>query len=196
MARCEMASFSDAHETTNVPIIAAQLQRLILPRQSQIWAVLHASDSDDRLAYSLAATFYGRMCLSGEVCDLSLAQLGWLRRAMAFYQAAAPTIKHGRSTLRDSGIGNRRHSRGWQTVLRLRDDSQQALVVAHTFNTPGATELQVDLPPGDWAVTDTFHTDAVATRLHGCRLAISTRRPYAGLGVLLQRVESVANAPT
>jgi alpha-galactosidase len=121
MARCEMASFSDAHETSNVPILAAQLQRLILPRQSQIWAVLHAADSEDRLVYILAATFYGRMCISGEVFDLSAAQMETVRRSMDFYLKAAATIKHGRSTLRDSGIANRRHTQGWQYVLRVRD---------------------------------------------------------------------------
>jgi alpha-galactosidase len=187
MARCEMASFSDAHETTNVPIIAAQLQRLILPRQSQIWAVLHASDSDDRLAYSLAATFYGRMCISGEVFDLSPAQMAWVQRAMAFYQAAAPTLKHGRSVLRDSGIGNRRHSTGWQAVMRVADGGEQALFTAHTFNTPGPIELDWTLPEGDWALAASFHTDAVLPRLQGQRLTVQVQRPYAGLGLLLHR---------
>jgi alpha-galactosidase len=46
---CAMGSFSDAHESPEIPIIAANLQRLILPRQAQIWAVLHAADSDQRL---------------------------------------------------------------------------------------------------------------------------------------------------
>lgn len=186
MARCEMASFSDAHETTNIPILAAQLQRLILPRQSQIWAVLHAADSDDRLVYSLAATFLGRMCISGEVFDLSAAQMAWLQRAMAFYQAAAPTIKHGRSTLRDSGIGNRRHSRGWQTVLRVRDDGQQALLTAHSFNTPQPLELHVELPPGRWRLAEAFHTDAVRAQIGAHGLSLRIERPYAGLGLLLQ----------
>ena len=35
-----MGSFSDAHECPEIPVIAANLHRLILPRQSQIWAVL------------------------------------------------------------------------------------------------------------------------------------------------------------
>ena len=63
LARTAMSSFSDAHELVEIPIIAANLHRLMLPRQSQIWAVLHRADSDQRLAYSLAATFLGRMCL-------------------------------------------------------------------------------------------------------------------------------------
>ncbi|HEX6289127.1 MAG TPA: alpha-galactosidase, partial [Herpetosiphonaceae bacterium] len=43
LARTAMSSFSDAHEVVEIPIIAASLHRLMLPRQSQIWAVLKAS---------------------------------------------------------------------------------------------------------------------------------------------------------
>src|SRR6185295_152829 len=71
LGRTAMSSFSDAHELVEIPIIAANLHRLMLPRQSQIWAVLHRSDSMRRLGYSLAATFLGRMCLSGEIAELS-----------------------------------------------------------------------------------------------------------------------------
>ena len=46
LARTAMSSFSDAHELVEIPIIAANLHRLMLPRQSQIWAVLHRADSD------------------------------------------------------------------------------------------------------------------------------------------------------
>ena len=81
-------------------------------------------------------------------------------------------------------------------MLRLRDDGRQALVVAHTFDTPDGTDLLVDLPAGTWALVDAFHTDAVATRLDGARLTISARRAFAGLGVLLQQVPVVAKAQT
>ena len=187
MARCEMASFSDAHETTNIPILAAQLQRLILPRQSQIWAVLHAADSDERLIYSLSATFLGRMCISGEVFDLNEAQLALLRRAMEFYQQAAPTIKHGRSVLHDSGIGNRRHSSGWQHVLRLRDDGKHALLVLHTFGTRAPVDLVVDLPAGDWVIAGALHGDAVTFAAAGSRVVVCMHRPFNGAAVLLHR---------
>ena len=40
MALTSMASFSDAHECVEIPVIAANLHRVILPRQSQIWAVI------------------------------------------------------------------------------------------------------------------------------------------------------------
>jgi alpha-galactosidase len=189
-----MASFSDAHETTNVPILAAQLQRLILPRQSQIWAVLHASDSDDRLVYSLSATFYGRMCISGEVFDLSEPQMQWLRKAMAFYQAAVPVLKEGRSVLKDSGIGNRRHAVGWQSVLRVADDGEQILVTAHSLNSPAPIRISWALPEGEWQLAECFHTDAVQAQIHQDHLEITVNRAWNGLGLLLQRNKSAESA--
>ena len=51
--------------------IAANLQRLSLPRQSLVWVVLRKEATAQWLAYSLGATFLGRMCLSGELHALS-----------------------------------------------------------------------------------------------------------------------------
>lgn len=78
-----MGSFSDAHEPVIIPIIARNLQRLILPRQSLIWAVLHAGDDEARLVFSLAAPFLGRMCLSGDIHDLSDEQMAILRQSLS-----------------------------------------------------------------------------------------------------------------
>jgi hypothetical protein len=90
LALASMGSFSDAHESPEIPIIAANLHRLILPRQSQIWAVLHAADSTQRLVYSLSAGFLGRLCLSGEIDHLSETQWTLVKNAINFYEKVAP----------------------------------------------------------------------------------------------------------
>ena len=119
LARTAMSSFSDAHELPEIPIIAANLHALILPRQNQIWAVLHQSDSERRLIYSLAATFLGRMCLSGEVDQLSPQQWEIVRSAIRLYQDAAPVIKQGTSR-RFGNVGpSWRYPEGWQAVVRF-----------------------------------------------------------------------------
>ena len=58
MELVSQASFSDAHETLAIPVIAANMHRVIQPAQSQIWAVLRAKDDADRLTYSLTSTFW------------------------------------------------------------------------------------------------------------------------------------------
>ena len=88
-----LPSFSDAHETTAIPLIAANMHRVIRPGQSQIWAVLRAGDSRERLYYSLISTFLGRMCLSGDIYDLSPEQWEIVDQGMAFYRMVSDIIR-------------------------------------------------------------------------------------------------------
>ena len=154
MALSAMGSSSDAHETREIPIIAANLQRLILPRQSQIWAVLRKDDTAQRLAYSLAATFLGRMCLSGEVHDLSPAQWNLVVSAMELYRRVAPIIRDGHSTFHGETGESWRHPQGWQAVLRTSKRGDRALLVAHTFAKPFPKEVEIQLPGAGWKVDE------------------------------------------
>ena len=152
MARSAMSSFSDAHELVEIPIIAANLHRLMLPCQSQIWAVLRPSDSAQRLRYSLSATFLGRMCLSGDIEKLPAASWSLTREAIDFYHKCASVIKYGTSR-RFGAIGSSwRHPAGWQAVVRSSDS--QALVVVHTFaNSPECLEIPLS---GNWLLEESF----------------------------------------
>ena len=79
LALTSLSSFSDAHETLDIPIIAADLSRLVWSAQKQIWAVVRESDSLERVCYSLAATFLGRMCLSGDADVFKKVDMGSLK---------------------------------------------------------------------------------------------------------------------
>ena len=189
MALVSQASFSDAHETQDIPIIAANLQRLILPRQSQIWAVLHAGDSMQRLAYSLAAGFLGRLCLSGEIDSLNPDQWDLVNEAIQFYAKAAPIIKHGTSRLFRKIAPAWRHPRGAQAVLRLADDGQQALVVLHSFDGPLPGEMRIQLPAAtSWRVAGTFPASSTALPLEGNVLHYMPAGPFTGQVILLEKV--------
>jgi alpha-galactosidase len=153
-----LSSFSDAHELDEIPIIAASLHRLMLPRQSQIWAVLHPSDSDRRLVYSLAATFLGRMCLSGDVLNLSESQWSLAENAMRFYSCAAPIIKEGHSHIVGEIGPSWRYPQGWQGVLRYSSDGQKALVVLHAF-AQAPERVEVPLDNGIWRIEAHFDAD-------------------------------------
>lgn len=186
MALVSQASFSDAHETQDIPIIGANLHRLILPRQSQIWAVLHAADSPQRLAYSLAAGFLGRLCLSGEIDRLDPDQWALVNEAIRFYAQAAPIIKHGTSRLYRKIAPAWRHPRGAQALLRLADDGKQALVVLHSFDTPLPGEIRVPLPAGEgWQVAGVFPASSSAPGLEGGGLRFMPAAAFTGQVVLL-----------
>lgn len=154
-----MSSFSDAHECPEIPIIAANLQRLLLPRQSQVWAVLRARASARRIVYLLAGGFLGRLCLSGDFPTLKPAQRALVDQAIALYARAVPVIRRGTSRRYGPEVVAYRHAQGWQVVVRRGASGRQLLVVGHAFAQPGVKTIRVPLPPGRWRVAEELHTD-------------------------------------
>ena len=131
MELASMASFSDAHECLSLPIIAANMHRVIKPSQSQIWAVMRAKDSDERLWYSICATFLGRMGLSGDVYDLSDHQWDILDKGMDFYGKVSDIIRDGKTTVISCSADSYNEPDGSQLVIRELGD--RALIVYHRF---------------------------------------------------------------
>ena len=188
MALCAMGSFSDAHETREIPIIAANLQRLILPRQSQIWAVLRKNDTAQRLAYSLAATFLGRMCLSGEVHDLSAAQWKLSVSAMELYRRVYPIIRDGHSTFHGETGKSWRHPQGWQAVLRTSKNGKRALLVAHTFGKAFPKSVQIPLAESGWKIDEAWpEKQGLPTALKGKSLQLDLTGEFRACVVSLRR---------
>lgn len=144
MGLCAMASFSDAHECIEIPIIAANLHRAIHPAQSQIWAVIRESDTVKRIVYSLSATFLGRMCISGDVTRLSDEQRSAITRGISMYKNCAHIIRDGKSARYGTDIVSMRHPRGWQAVVR--SAKNEALIVIHTFGADKDGGFSVSVP--------------------------------------------------
>lgn len=131
MNLCSQASFSDAHETPSIPLIAANMHRVIRPDQCQIWAVLRASDTKTRIEYSLIATLLGRMCLSGDISDLSDEQWNVVDEGMAFYRKCADVIKYGKTILIDQPDTKYNKLKGQQLLVREYKDTR--LAIMHRF---------------------------------------------------------------
>ncbi|KAB7786462.1 glycoside hydrolase family 36 protein [Bifidobacterium cebidarum] len=153
-----MASFSDAHECDEIPLIAANMHRIIEPRQSQIWAVMRAELTEAQQRYRLASGFLGRLCLSGDMGLLSAEQWRTIDEALSLYGTASAVIDHGVSVFYGTPITSYRRPQGWQAIVRHGTDraSGQTLVVLHTF--AGMNEdASIELPlaaPQDWNADD------------------------------------------
>ncbi len=131
MELVSQASFSDAHETAAIPLIAANMHRVIQPRQSQIWAVMRSGDSEERIYYSIAATFLGRMCLSGDIYDMSEHQWQLIEEGMAFYKQVSDIIRDGSTIAICADSESYNHPTGSQLVVRRLGD--KGLAVFHRF---------------------------------------------------------------
>ena len=131
MRLCSQASFSDAHEISSIPLIAANVQRAIPPKQSQIWAVLRGKDSKERIEYSLIATLFGRMCLSGDIYNLSQEQWDLVNEGMQFYVNCADVIQFGKTILHVYEETGYNKPQGQQ--LLIREWNGKKLAILHRF---------------------------------------------------------------
>lgn len=189
IALTSMSSFSDAHEGQEIPIIAANLQRLVPPRQNQIWAVLRESDSPQRLVYSLAAGCLGRLCISGDIATLTSEQLDIVKEGLEFYQAAAPIIKDGISEFYNLDQTSYREPTGWQAVLRYNSDRTKALAVFHHFGgDPSSQSITLPLKSGTWKLVRRFLQGAAFT-IGDSQLTANINHPFSGVACLIKNIE-------
>lgn len=137
-----MASFSDAHECDEIPVIAANMHRILLPRQNQIWAVVRPDQSLQKLYYQLSSGLLGRLCLSGDAEAWRADQWAVVQAGVAFYRQAAPVIDRGHSERLGPPVRSYRAPAGWQAIVRRGNGS--TLVVLHTFaGAPGQIAVPV-----------------------------------------------------
>ena len=131
MELVSQASFSDAHECTIIPLVAANLHRLIRPEQSQIWAVLRKESDPDRIRYLITSAMLGRLCLSGEIFEMDEEQWAAVTEGIAFYDKVKHIIKDGFTGVIRATVEDYKNPAGYQAVLRVLGD--EALLLVHTL---------------------------------------------------------------
>lgn len=182
MSLTDMSSFSDAHESVDAPIIAANLHYLIPPCQSQIWCTLKPGYGRDTFAYKIAAGFLGRICWSGDIVGLSDEQMKMLYKAEEMYEEAADIIRHGKSRVyRTEKIINFRHPKGTQAVIRYADRGDRALLVYHCFNDPAVLEVPLN---GEWKIEKALHNADITV---SDRVIINENKSLFGNAVILKK---------
>jgi alpha-galactosidase len=188
LALTSMTSFSDAHEGAEIPVIAANLLRLLPARQNQIWAVLRPEDNEARTVYSLTASLIGRVCLSGPVDKLSDAQLELIKCALALYHRMSPLLIDGVNRRFGPVQTSQRHPQGWQAVRRVSADGARALVLAHSFATAGAVEALVPLPDGRWEILDFLAAAGDQADIVDGSLRLRLSGAFRGVAAELRRI--------
>lgn len=182
-----LCSFSDAFETEDIPIIAANLQRVIQPCQSGIWCIVRKKDDAKRLHYSLASIFLGRAILSGDVHDLSVRQKEIVLEGLSYYEKAKPVIGNGFSRRYGPCIPNYREPDGWQAVVRTSRDERSILIVAHCFRSPMPICVEIPLPDGVYDCDWSYKTGAVDYELANGKLLVAFKEEKEGAVMMLKK---------
>ena len=168
MSMVSMCSFSDAHECPEIPLVAANVSRVIPARQSQIWAVLRADESDARTIYSLSAAMMGRICLSGDVLALSSEKKKLVKEGLAFYEGVKEIVRLGDIVDIDCDIEYYRAPKGRQ--IYVKELGNRRLVILHCMEFDG----EVTLPLNGYKLDRTFTDLPYEIKKDGVRVQCSS----------------------
>jgi len=187
MGLTAVSSFSDAHETINIPIVAANLHRAMLPCQALVWAVVRKNDTPRRLYYTMVAGLLGRLSLSGNIDELDESQWNIVGKGIDFYNKITPALKKGFTYWYGAKVNSYRHPRGWQAILRMAQDTNDAYAVIHTFARANADWISFDLPRSCvFELIEGYAEDAAAVTLDCGRLIIATNGEFQGFAVRMK----------
>lgn len=142
MSKVAMCSFSDAHECVEIPLVAANVSRVIPARQSQIWAVIRKDESDARTIYSLCAAMLGRICISGDVQLCTPEKMDLIARGLEFYHSVKDIVRYGEITAIDCDVEYYRAPKGRQVYIK--DFGKRRFVVIHFLECENVVRIPLD----------------------------------------------------
>lgn len=176
MNLASMGGFSDSHEGLDIPIIAANTQMMIPARKNQVWAVLRKEDSLSRIIYSVAATFLGRMCLSGDIHALSADQFQATQSGIDMYHKIKHIVASGNSRRYGTQHQSYTQPKGWQTVIRSSQDQSGAFAVFHAFaDAPDRIEIPA---PANGKVDSCCKDECLSIEAIDQKIVISGIKPF------------------
>ena len=156
MSKVSMCSFSDAHECNEIPLVAANVSRVIPARQMQIWAVLREGESVSRTVYSLCAAMMGRICLSGDVLHLEEERVRLIQEGLGFYQEIKDILRYGKISLIDNTVEYYRAPEGRQVYIKEYEGGK--LVIVHFLESAEKVSLPLEGCRLKRAFTDLAYT--------------------------------------
>lgn len=152
MSKVSMCSFSDAHECAEIPLVAANVSRVIPARQSQIWATLRENESVSRTVYSLCAAMIGRICLSGDVLNMSDAKRTLILNGLNFYSAVKDVVRYGDIVDIDCDVASYRNPVGKQVYVK--EYNGRRFIIVHVFGKDDLIEIPLEGYRLECAYTD------------------------------------------
>ncbi len=165
MNKVSMCSFSDAHECAEIPLVAANVSRVVPARQSQIWAVIRKNETPSRTIYSLCAAMMGRICLSGDISPRNKERMTLLKEGLAFYESVKDIVRRGDIVQIDCNVEYYREPQGRQ--IYVKDYKNRRLVIVHFLDCETGVEIPLDGYSLKAAFTDLPYTADGALSVEG-----------------------------
>ena len=178
----QMSSGSDAHEGYEGPVIAANLQYVSPPRQTQWWCTLKPEYDDAHFSHIIAGGFMGRLCWSGAVDKLDDSRIDEMFRAENLYSEVAEIIKKGDSYVYRTDVCSFSDPTGTQAVLRFAEGDDRALLITHSFK--AAKPLEIDIPDG-YKIEKSLYSSCA--EIKGNKLIITPNTDFEGNVYLLNK---------
>jgi len=187
MELASMGSCSDSHEGADIPVIAAHTQMMIPARKNLVWSVLRKDDPITRIYYSMSSAFLGRMCLSGDIRELSDEQMVVVSSGVQMYATVKESIKNGFSRCYGPQLLSYVRPEGYQAVVRTHNNGREAFVAVHSFkNSPS----QISVPlSGSWDIRATYMHEGLSASIENQCLKICGLLDFYGAVIALCRAE-------
>ncbi len=180
----DAASFSDAHEELEIPVIAANVHRVMRPEKSQIWSVIRKDDSLKRICYSVTSTFLGMLCISGDVMELSEEQWDLIDSGISFYRKLDNIIKDGRTYYYGTKQASYRNLNGWQGILRKATKKQEACLILHGFSKNQKIQIPIE---EDYKIDGVYQSVEHEYKIENGYFEVVLEEEYEAIAILLRR---------
>lgn len=184
----EYSSFSDAHETTSIPIIAANELNIIPANKNLIWCVVHPDDSLIGLQYHLIASFLGRICLSGDIRNLSQKQWSAIDEGFEFYKGISDLINQNYAFRIGPKVLSYHDPTGYQVVGFSNQEklanSNRMVVFIHQFAESRNIDFSIRLK--GWHVVDSFGNKNIKVDPKIGKIKLSNQ-DFSALAIVLER---------
>lgn len=190
-----ITSATDAHEIISIPIIVANEYHMARPDQLLVWTVLRQEDDPRRFHYTLASSFLGIMCLSGDLPLLHGWQKDRLKEAIRLHEASRILQQDASIRIWGEPVRSYLEPKGYQAVLFVREHT--LLIVMHTFASETTT---CTLPLAQYrpqSIAWQFSESSLTFDLQSSGdLVFSHVPPFSGMVVSLARRADMCATPS
>ncbi len=191
LSLCDFGMFSDAHASPEIPVIAANMHRLVHPSKLVVWAVVRPEESLQRINFSMSAVFLGSPGISGDIHLLNREQFNIVKNHLEMFRRIDHLILNGTTRIFGDRVENYRIPKGCQIVVRENRANAEALLVCHSFDLRQHEKAVYEIDLGGYLIVkESIHND-IDLDISGKTAKITLKKSWAGAVFYLSKSENI-----